>query len=525
MYSGDSRDPYHGDIHALYCFDEALVYFNKAKDTDPTDIAKAYHNKGYTYAKLKNYAKADACFVEALKHYEKSKDFDHTDKADTYRNQGYAIARNKYCAENLIDQTAYDSAICLLRKSTNLCPDFALAWNTEGYIHTMFENYEDARECFANARNIDPEFAKAWRNYGYVLYSLERKRQLEKDLDPEEIEEIYENPKEKEKLDIFIEYLNKAIELDPHDPYVWHYRAHMYFRKKEYDKAIRDFERAIQIRFSFHDAWYGKGLVFDSNEQYKEAVECFDKSIKCFDESIKWCNERKEDEKVNPMLVECERLVEYKKLAYIYISKGTSLVTRADSLPKHKKEEARKDKETAIQSFDCAIKIFKFIQKQSGGEIETDLGMGLALYNKGYSLGDSVVDDDTIGPMQLKEHYEDSIEYLNRAISFFNKSQESHKQEYSANKKLCKTYVANTWRNLGFIHAKLALISYEGTKQEEHDRAFDCYEKSTKEDSSFALGWNSKGYHIIGFLEDLEKVKGFIRKKKSRKQRNVLRMR
>ena len=53
MYSGDSRDPYHGDIHALYCFDEALMHFNKAEDTDPTDIANAYHNKGYTYAKLK----------------------------------------------------------------------------------------------------------------------------------------------------------------------------------------------------------------------------------------------------------------------------------------------------------------------------------------------------------------------------------------------------------------------------------------------------------------------------------------
>ena len=85
------------------------------------------------------------------------------------------------------------------------------------------------------------------RNYGYVCYCLEQKEQLAKEsFDPDEIDENV-------KYEDVMEYLSRAIELDPEDPYAWHYRGCIYFLKKEYDNALGDFEKAIQIRSSFYD--------------------------------------------------------------------------------------------------------------------------------------------------------------------------------------------------------------------------------------------------------------------------------
>jgi tetratricopeptide (TPR) repeat protein len=331
-------------IYALDCFELALDHFNKANHPDPADIADTYRNRGYTYAKVGDYEEALECFARALDHFNKANHPDPADIADTYRNQGYAIAMNNYHAESP-NRNNYDLAILSLTKSIKKCRRFSLAWNTAGYIHTMFGEYEKARECFKEATNIDPHFAKAWRNYGYVLYCIERDKQLEK-TGPDEIDE---NAEETEKLDDVIECLNKAIEIDPHDAYAWYYRGYVYYRKKEYDNAIRHFEEAIQIRFSFYDAWYGKGMVFDSRGQYEEAVKCFDKAIELCEKGI---YHKKENQKIT----EC------KKLAYMYNSKGLSLdsLSKGDKeAHKHKSIDPKKDAEN---SFSKAIGIYEYIQ-------------------------------------------------------------------------------------------------------------------------------------------------------------------
>ena len=128
------------------------------------------------------------------------------------------------------------------------------------------------QECFAKAINLDPDFAGARRNYGYVLYCNYQMQQLKEDHDPDEIDENV-------KHDDVMECLNKAIELDPGEPYAWFYRAYIYFFKKEYDNALGNFEKAIQIKSSLYDAWMAKGIVYDSKEQYEEAIKCYNKSI------------------------------------------------------------------------------------------------------------------------------------------------------------------------------------------------------------------------------------------------------
>ena len=381
----------------------------------------------------------------------------------------------------------------------------------------MFEKYEDAQKCFAEAIRIDPDFARAWRNYGYVCYCIEKKEQIDRDPDPDKIDNNEDQINE--KLDEVIEYLNKVIELDPQDPYVWHYRALVHFYKREYENAMRDFERAIQIRFSFYDAWYGKAMVFDSKGQYKEAQ-------KCFNGAINWCEKGIEKKEISPKM-----LVERKKLAYMYNSKGMSIVNYADSPSKDKKVDVGQLKKDAIKSFDKAISEYKSIEesimiqnekiknKESSVKIETALGKGLALFNRGYAVADSVV-NATKNPA-VKEKYEDATESLKDAIACFKESQQNPSHKGKTSDKLYNRYISNTWRVKGFVHAKLAEISSEEEKQKQHRKAFECFKNSTEiVDSSFALAWNSRGYHIIGFLKDLENYNGFNRKDAIEKARD-----
>ena len=81
------------------------------------------------------------CFEKAEDVFHKADDADPIDVADTYRNMGYAIAKENYSPENLNLDT-YANAIGCLEDATKRCPEFALAWNTLGYIHTMFEKYD-----------------------------------------------------------------------------------------------------------------------------------------------------------------------------------------------------------------------------------------------------------------------------------------------------------------------------------------------------------------------------------------------
>ena len=164
--SKDTIDPALSDACALKCFEEAVKLSNGIANAD---IVNIYRNKGYTHAKRKEYARARRCFEKAEDVFHKADDADPIDVADTYRNMGYAIAKENYSPENLNLDTCANAIGCL-EDATKRCPEFALAWNTLGYIHTMFEKYDKAQECFAKAINLDPDFAGARRNYGYVLY-------------------------------------------------------------------------------------------------------------------------------------------------------------------------------------------------------------------------------------------------------------------------------------------------------------------------------------------------------------------
>ena len=47
----------------------------------------------------------------------------------------------------------------------------------------------------------------------------------------------------------------------------------------KYGEAVNSFEKAIQYKPDYYEAWYMKGRTLDHAAQYEEAIKAFDKAV------------------------------------------------------------------------------------------------------------------------------------------------------------------------------------------------------------------------------------------------------
>ena len=72
---------------------------------------------------------------------------------------------------------------------------------------------------------------------------------------------------------------NDAIEKCDKAPLAFNCRGGVYYFDKDYDKAMVDFSRAIELKRDYADAYYNRGLVFNNWGKYNEAIKDYTASI------------------------------------------------------------------------------------------------------------------------------------------------------------------------------------------------------------------------------------------------------
>ncbi|HEY9667146.1 MAG TPA: tetratricopeptide repeat protein [Coleofasciculaceae cyanobacterium] len=85
---------------------------------------------------------------------------------------------------------------------------------------------------------------------------------------------------------------NRAVELRPEYAEAWKGKGATLLALKQYEEARNAYDRAIQIQPDYWEAWLGRGNALDSLQQYKEAINSFDTALKSKPDSLEAWNNR-----------------------------------------------------------------------------------------------------------------------------------------------------------------------------------------------------------------------------------------
>jgi tetratricopeptide (TPR) repeat protein len=84
----------------------------------------------------------------------------------------------------------------------------------------------------------------------------------------------------KGNLTIAINYLDKAIEKNPHDIEALNNRGYDFLELKKYDLAKADFQKMLELDKNCPGAYYALGFLNYQLENYEKAILYFDSTIK-----------------------------------------------------------------------------------------------------------------------------------------------------------------------------------------------------------------------------------------------------
>jgi tetratricopeptide (TPR) repeat protein len=83
----------------------------------------------------------------------------------------------------------------------------------------------------------------------------------------------------KGQYDRAIEDYNNAIELNPNYTHAYYNRGLAYYQKVQYDRAIEDYNNAIELNPNYTHAYNNRGNAYYQKVQYDRAIEDYDKAI------------------------------------------------------------------------------------------------------------------------------------------------------------------------------------------------------------------------------------------------------
>jgi tetratricopeptide (TPR) repeat protein len=156
----------------------------------------------------------------------------------------------------------YKSAIHFLDSAVKLEPKNAEFYINRGWAHQEMPDTVRATADYQKALSLNPEGSLARHN----MAALSAKKG---------------NLKEVEKL------LTEAIERSPEDAHFYLARAINYTAQGDYQKALLDYNSAIQMDISDYDAWMRRGLIKVNLKDVNGALADYTQSIKLKEDNEK----------------------------------------------------------------------------------------------------------------------------------------------------------------------------------------------------------------------------------------------
>jgi len=145
----------------------------------------------------------------------------------------------------------------------------------KGVEYAAEGKFEEAKEQFETALKVDPFYDPARTALKIIEDGNKQK------IKSKTVIHIFRGVAHHEKgqWDEAIADYNKAIEINPKYPEAYSNRGVAYDNKGQYDKAISDYTKAIEINPRLVEAYSNRGLAYDNKGQHDEAISDYTKAI------------------------------------------------------------------------------------------------------------------------------------------------------------------------------------------------------------------------------------------------------
>ncbi|RKY16683.1 MAG: hypothetical protein DRP63_04975 [Planctomycetota bacterium] len=263
--------------------DGAMADHTKAIELDPQN-GRFYYNRGITKMNKSDLDGAIADYTKAIELDPRC--------AEAYNNRGTVWLR----------KNEYDKALADFTKAIELNPRLAAAYNNRAIVWTEKGQYLRAWLDWKKATELDPELAKepvslpAWTEKGELgraMADWTKLTTLSTDPNRESAEALHIRGIGKHQrgdYDGAIADLTKAIELKPDYVEAFVSRGIAWAKKGEYDRAIADYTKAIKLNPRFAEAYNCRGIAWRRKGNYDKAIADYTKAIELYEEAGKMEN-------------------------------------------------------------------------------------------------------------------------------------------------------------------------------------------------------------------------------------------
>lgn len=157
---------------------------------------------------------------------------------------------------------SYTQAIEQEANNAKLYLKRAAAEDIEGMADEFFEDYTKVTQ-------IAPNTAEFYYAKSHLTYSFSK----------EESDNIIDlGPSEKEKLEA-LNYVNKAIELDPSYAAAYDWRAFLKKELNDYKGALEDHNKAIELVYDYYNYYFFRGETRSKIKDFGGAIKDYSKAI------------------------------------------------------------------------------------------------------------------------------------------------------------------------------------------------------------------------------------------------------
>lgn len=222
--------------YALKKYSEAIPDYDKAIELNPNN------DEAYYYRALTNYNLGD---------YEKTlPDFDRAIELNPdVASMNYWRGEAKYSLKR------YEDAILDFTKSLELKKNDGYSYNGRANCYYMLKKYKEARIDYTKAIELLPDEAPTYRRWrGICNYNLNFAQ---------------------EALDDFKTYLAK----DANDSYILLMAGHSLYVLEDYQQAIEYYNKAINVKSDYTEAYYWRGYSYFNLGKKVEAKRDVDKAV------------------------------------------------------------------------------------------------------------------------------------------------------------------------------------------------------------------------------------------------------